>query len=557
MKRFTSLLALMLLCAASFAQDPNFHIYLAFGQSNMEGNATPEAQDQNVPKRFKMMAAVNFSSPQRSKGQWYTATPPLCRQGTGLTPCDYFGRTLCEKLPEQINVGVINVALGGCSIKMFDEDEIGTYLPTCADWLKNYAAQYNNHPYNVLIELAKKAQKDGVIKGILLHQGCTDNMASWWPAEVKKLYDRMLNDLGLSAEEVPLLVGELVGQAEGGSCYGHNSACIAKMPSLIKHCYVISSKGCPQRGDGLHFTAEGYREMGRRYAAAMLDFLEKNDNSAEFSAAELKVRSNEVVLTPGLGTEITIFGNEADGTSHNVTRRCEFSVDDESIAKVDGIRIVAGTKEGTTVVHVSFTDKDGKIVTTDIIVRVEIFPLTADGLNPSISGSGKFTEKTHALQTGNGGFGGWQYTNGIDISEYKYLVVHLRLPSSSKPTLRIYNTTSVTGDYYEYEILKQKDIVIELNDLKTVGGKNLNLKNVRMIGFSSNGSAAMYINEVFLSNDGETPAGIEENEKNDKIKNVNIYNLQGQRISVNSVFSVPFVLPKGVYIIDGKKVFIK
>ena len=557
MKRFTSLLALMLLCAASFAQDPNFHIYLAFGQSNMEGNATPEAQDQNVPKRFKMMAAVNFSSPQRTKGQWYTATPPLCRQGTGLTPCDYFGRTLCEKLPEQINVGVINVALGGCSIKMFDEDEIGTYLPTCADWLKNYAAQYNNHPYNVLIELAKKAQKDGVIKGILLHQGCTDNMASWWPAEVKKLYDRMLNDLGLSAEEVPLLVGELVGQAEGGSCYGHNSACIAKMPSLIKHCYVISSKGCPQRGDGLHFTAEGYREMGRRYAAAMLDFLEKNDNSAEFSAAELKVRSNEVVLTPGLGTEITIFGNEADGTSHNVTRRCEFSVDDESIAKVDGIRIVAGTKEGTTVVHVSFTDKDGKIVTTDIIVRVEIFPLTADGLNPSISGSGKFTEKTHALQTGNGGFGGWQYTNGIDISEYKYLVVHLRLPSSSKPTLRIYNTTSVTGDYYEYEILKQKDIVIELNDLKTVGGKNLNLKNVRMIGFSSNGSAAMYINEVFLSNDGETPAGIEENEKNDKIKNVNIYNLQGQRISVNSVFSVPFVLPKGVYIIDGKKVFIK
>ena len=397
-----------------------------------------------------------------------------------------------------------------------------------------------------MIELAKKAQKDGVIKGILLHQGCTDNMASWWPAEVKKLYDRMLNDLNLSAEEVPLLVGELVGQAEGGSCSGHNSACIAKMPSLIKHCYVISSKGCPQRGDGLHFTAEGYREMGRRYAAAMLDFLEKNDNSAEFSAAELKVRSNEVVLTPGLGTEITIFGNEADGTSHNVTRRCEFSVDDESIAKVDGIRIVAGTKEGTTVVHVSFTDKDGKIVTTDIIVRVEIFPLTADGLNPSISGSGKFTEKTHALQTGNGGFGGWQYTNGIDISDYKYLVVHLRLPSSSKPTLRIYNTTSVTGDYYEYEILKQKDIVIELKDLKTIGGKNLNLKNVRMIGFSSNGSAAMYINEVFLSNDGENPAGIDAIQMSHTVRG--IYNIGGQRLTVPV---------KGINIIDGKKIMVK
>ena len=91
---------MMMLCAASFAQDPNFHIYLAFGQSNMEGNATPEAQDKtNVPARFKMMAAVNFSNPSRTKGKWYTATPPLCRQGTGLTPCDYFGRELCDKLP--------------------------------------------------------------------------------------------------------------------------------------------------------------------------------------------------------------------------------------------------------------------------------------------------------------------------------------------------------------------------------------------------------------------------------------------------------------------------
>ncbi|MCR5314304.1 MAG: leucine-rich repeat domain-containing protein, partial [Bacteroidaceae bacterium] len=36
-----------------------------------------------------------------------------------------------------------------------------------------------------------------------------------------------------------------------------------------------------------------------------------------------------------------------------------------------------------------------------------------------------------------------------------------------------------------------------------------------------------------------------------------IYNLQGQRISVNSVFPAPSVLPKGVYIVDGKKVWVK
>ena len=85
--------------------EPNFHIYLAFGQSNMEGNAKIEAQDTaNVSPRFKMMAAVDMSSKGRTKGEWYTAVPPLCRDGTGLSPCDYFGRELVNNLPEEITV---------------------------------------------------------------------------------------------------------------------------------------------------------------------------------------------------------------------------------------------------------------------------------------------------------------------------------------------------------------------------------------------------------------------------------------------------------------------
>ena len=38
-----AMLALSALTAK--AQDPNFHIYLAFGQSNMEGNARVQQQD--------------------------------------------------------------------------------------------------------------------------------------------------------------------------------------------------------------------------------------------------------------------------------------------------------------------------------------------------------------------------------------------------------------------------------------------------------------------------------------------------------------------------------
>ena len=119
------------------APDPNFHIYLAFGQSNMEGQGTIEAQDTaNVPERFKMMAAVDEPSKGRSKGNWYKAIPPLCREYTKLSQCDYFGRELVQNLPETISVGVINVAVAGCSIDLFDEDEAQACLSTAADWLK-------------------------------------------------------------------------------------------------------------------------------------------------------------------------------------------------------------------------------------------------------------------------------------------------------------------------------------------------------------------------------------------------------------------------------------
>ena len=253
--------------------DPNFQIYLCFGQSNMEGNATPEAQDyENVPERFQVMAAVNFSNPKREMGKWYTAVPPLCRQGTGLTPADYFGRTMCENLPEEVKIGVVHVAIGGTSIKGFMEELCGNYISSEADWFKNIMANYDNNPFRRLVDVAKKAQQYGVIKGILMHQGETDGGMGNWTENVKKVYERLLSELNLSADNVPLLAGETVQSEEGGYCGGFNRV-IATLPNVIPTAHVISSKGCKQKGDGLHFTAEGYRIIGKRYAEKMLELL--------------------------------------------------------------------------------------------------------------------------------------------------------------------------------------------------------------------------------------------------------------------------------------------
>ena len=175
-------------CLTAQAQDPNFHIYLAFGQSNMEGNARVEAQDSlDISDRFLAMSPIDCAEHGRVKGEWYKAVPPLCRcHFTGLTPCDYFGRTLVANLPQNIRVGVINVAVGGCHIDLFDKDKYATYLPTQPDWMKSSASFYDGNPYGRLLEMARKAQKDGVIKGILLHQGESNTGDKEWPMKVKK-----------------------------------------------------------------------------------------------------------------------------------------------------------------------------------------------------------------------------------------------------------------------------------------------------------------------------------------------------------------------------------
>ncbi|MCP9753481.1 sialate O-acetylesterase [Ferruginibacter sp. HRS2-29] len=257
----------------SVAQDKKFYIFLCFGQSNMEGSAKIEAQDTvNVDPRFRVLEAVDCPDLQRTKGKWYTAVPPLSRCKTGLTPADYFGRTLIENLPADVRVGVINVAVGGCKIELFDKDNYQSYVATAPNWMIGMINAYDGNPYARLVEMAKIAQKDGVIKGILLHQGESNTGDSTWPSKLNKVYNNLLNDLHLKAGNVPLLAGEMVGAPQGGKCASMN-AIIATLPKTIPTAHVISSADCPAVPDGLHFSAEGYRILGKRYAAQMLALL--------------------------------------------------------------------------------------------------------------------------------------------------------------------------------------------------------------------------------------------------------------------------------------------
>lgn len=311
--------SLGLAVSAFAAPDPNFHIYLAFGQSNMEGQGTIEAQDKTVDPRFQMLSTIdNFNG--RKLGTWNDAIPPLANKHGGLGPTDYFGRTLVEKLDPQIKVGVVVVAIAGCSIVAFDSPLDQGYMSTQASWFKDIVKDYGDDPYQRLVEMAKKAKEDGVIKGIIFHQGETDEGDSDWPNKVKKVYDRLVKDIGLDAN-IPFFAGEVPYQ---GSSKGTNNN-IRKLPQQSKNFYLVSAEGLNDLDMmRIHFSSQGYRDFGKRYAEKVMEVLGddlKPVTTTPSSSSEAPASSSEAAPNSSAAesssstTGVIIIGNAAPSLS--------------------------------------------------------------------------------------------------------------------------------------------------------------------------------------------------------------------------------------------------
>ncbi|MDR1100386.1 MAG: sialate O-acetylesterase, partial [Treponema sp.] len=57
-------------------RNPKFHIYIAFGQSNMQGPGAIEDVDRaNVTDRFRILNVIadTYAGESRAKSEWYTA----------------------------------------------------------------------------------------------------------------------------------------------------------------------------------------------------------------------------------------------------------------------------------------------------------------------------------------------------------------------------------------------------------------------------------------------------------------------------------------------------
>jgi len=272
---------------ANAAPDPNFHIYLLFGQSNMagggagsnDGEGTKGVDDYcDTNSRVKVLAwgdcDVNPNpcpnqKLKRTYDQWYTAFPPYHNCSEGIGPADGFGRTLLDSIRKDITIGFIPCALSGQSIEVFmkgNTKAIDSYTQP-----QRGTTKLQSNGYGWMVDRCKIAQKTGVIKGILLHQGEANIGQQDWPTKVKGIIDNLKADLGLW-DSIPFIAGELRRDTQSQ----HNPI-VNKLPGLIPNCAVASSEGVQARisrkdgtFDQYHFSTAGYKEFGLRYAKQFL-----------------------------------------------------------------------------------------------------------------------------------------------------------------------------------------------------------------------------------------------------------------------------------------------
>ncbi|MCF0224211.1 MAG: carbohydrate-binding protein, partial [Fibrobacter sp.] len=267
------------------APNPNFHIYIAYGQSNMSGNGEldPAVDQAKDPRNFLMLASHTAKASERKgsttqsieMGKWYPAIPPMFHAFEQLSPADYFGRAMVDSLPG-VTVGIIPVAIGAVSIRAFDKDQYQSYFngdgKDIYSW--GWPRDYDNNPPGRILELAKKAKEVGVIKGFIFHQGESDGTDDNWRKTVYKTYKDVIDALDLDENEVPFVAGELL--QEGNNCCSSKNAGIAQLKNNFKKFGLASSKGLQGNGkDAYHFGREGVIELGRRYCSEMLKLIDK------------------------------------------------------------------------------------------------------------------------------------------------------------------------------------------------------------------------------------------------------------------------------------------
>ncbi len=269
-----------------------FHLYLLIGQSNMAGRGALETADKQPHARV-----LKFTQ----ELTWAPAVDPLHFDkpiaGVGLGTS--FGKIMADTSP-RVTIGLVPCAVGGTPLSRWTKD---------------------GDLHQQALTRIKTAMKDGMLKGILWHQGESDAADLQLAQTYASRLSQMIRDLRaeLGEPNVPFVAGKLgeflpLTRNDVPSHWKLVNEQLGIAATLAGNAAVVDSAGLQHKGDDVHFDTPSLRELGKRYAVAMQKLANNTPVATPVihpKAAQLPFAHQGPFLTTGDGAILCLEAHDA------------------------------------------------------------------------------------------------------------------------------------------------------------------------------------------------------------------------------------------------------
>jgi hypothetical protein len=360
--------------------------------------------------------------------------------------------------------------------------------------------------YNSDAEEDPKENIVGSIKG-----GGYEGFQRGWDAQIKPVADYapvMVTEMDWAPAKYDSSWGKSITGVAGGQGFGANFKYIADNTGNVSWMIFTSQELLAQFKD-VPGTPGNYTFLNDPEACPwpvyhwFKEYAGEHVSRGALTGIEVSGVGDVIEMSVGGSKNIAVKAMYADGTVEGVTSACELKVGDSGIASIVKGGLSArlnAHKVGTTELMVSYTSEGvTKTVEIPVVVKeLNPFPLTNAGFNPSIWEQGSFDENTRTLITGQYGFGGWEYPDGLNLSSFSKITVELGNNNDSAVSFRLFDKTSYWSDPAMYDFGNSRKIIVNLHDMKDKNGAKIDPSHLYIIGFWSYGNKPIVIDKITL-----------------------------------------------------------
>jgi beta-xylosidase len=269
---------------------------------------------------------------------------------------------------------------------------------------------------------------------------------------------------------------------------------------------------------------------------------------------------DELTVMNGSETSLVINAVYKDGHKEDITTAATIRSSDNSVVEVNRGRLIS-KKDGNAVLTADYKGALGGSKNITISVNSTTFPLTAALFNPSIWETGSFDESTHQVITGQYGFAGWYYSNGVNLSDYKYLVAKLSKVCGGL-SLRLYDQNNywTTPVMYDVNTSNMNQVVVTLDKMYNSNSEKVDSSHLYYIGYWTYGGTPFVIDDMYLTNNDDyskMASGLQDVVISDDDTIVDVFTIEGRKVRSNvSKKEATRGLSPGFYIVGNKKVYV-